>query len=44
MARKERRIIKIVITYKDGTEEMIYTDDTVYIMNDNGKTCDTIKV
>jgi hypothetical protein len=44
MTEKEKRIIKIVITYKNKKEETIYTDDTVYILNNDGKTCEKIGI
>lgn len=44
MVQEEKRIIKIVITYKNGKEETIYTDDMVYILNNDGKTCEKIGI
>ena len=41
---KNKRITEIVIVYEGELRKMIWTDDSVYIMNDNGKTCDTINV
>lgn len=40
----DKRVTEITISYKDGNVEKIYTDDAVYIMNDDGKTCDTINI
>lgn len=40
----DKRITEICIVYEDGLGDMFYTDDMVYIMNDNGKTCDTINI
>jgi hypothetical protein len=41
-----KRIAEIHIVYEgeDKRFESFYTDDMVYIMNDDGKTCDTINV
>ena len=39
-----KMIAEVYIVFEDGTGNMFYTDDMVYIMNDNGKTCDTINV
>ena len=39
-----KRVTEIYIVYEDGFGDMFYTDDMVYIMNDNGKTCDTINI
>ncbi len=39
-----RRVAEVYIVFEDGHGEMFYTDDMVYVMNDNGKTCDTINV
>ncbi|MBA7578223.1 hypothetical protein ES708_20085 [subsurface metagenome] len=39
-----KRVTEIYIVYEDGLGDMFYTDDMVYIMNDNGKTCDTINI
>lgn len=40
----DKRVAEIYIVYEDGHGDMFYTDDMVYIMNDNGKTCDTINI
>ena len=40
----DKRVTELYFIYEDGTGDMLYTDDMVYIMNDNGKTCDTINV
>ena len=40
-----RRIAEVHIAFEIGDRyETFYTDDMVYIMNDNGKTCDTINI
>ena len=39
-----KRVTEIYIVFEDGHGDMFYTDDMVYIMNDNGKTCDTINI
>jgi len=39
-----KRVTEIYIVYEDGLGDMFYTDDMVYIMNNNGKTCDTINI
>jgi len=41
---KKKRVVEIYIVYEDGFGDIFYTDDMVYIMNDNGKTCDTINI
>ena len=37
-----KTVVEIWIKYENGFFEMMYTDNVFYIMNDNGKTCDTI--
>jgi len=39
---EDKRIVVVYIVFEDGFGDMFYTDDIVYILNDNGKTCDTI--
>ena len=39
-----KRVAEVCIVYENGLGDMFYTDDMVYIMNDNGKTCDTINI
>ena len=39
-----KKVAVVYIVFEDGLGDMFYTDDMVYIMNDNGKTCDTINV
>jgi len=39
---KDKRVAQIDVTFDSGFFNMLYTDDVVYILNDNGKTCDTI--
>lgn len=41
---KNKRVLEIYIVFEDGFGDIFYTDDMVYIMNDNGKTCDTINI
>uniref|UniRef100_A0A6H1ZS74 Uncharacterized protein n=1 Tax=viral metagenome TaxID=1070528 RepID=A0A6H1ZS74_9ZZZZ len=38
----DKRIVEMTILYKNGYMEIIYTDDMVYVLNDDGKTCDRI--
>ncbi len=38
----DKRIVEIWVTYKKGITNIMYTDDIFYIMNDSGKTCDTV--
>lgn len=40
----DKRVTEVYLVYENGFGEMFYTDDMVYIMNDNGKTCDTINI
>jgi len=40
----DKRVTEIYIVYENGIDDMFYTDDMVYIMNDDGKTCDTINI
>jgi len=40
----DKRVAQINMTFENGFYDMIYTDDIVYILNDNGKTCDPINV
>lgn len=40
----DKRVVEIYVVYEDGHGEMFYTDDMVYIMNDNGQTCDKINI
>ena len=37
-----KNVVEVYVTFEDGLSDIFYTDDMVYIMNDNGKTCDTI--
>ena len=39
-----KKVAVICFEIENDFHEMFYTDDMVYIMNDNGKTCDTINV
>ena len=41
---KNERIAMMVVKYKDKPDEMIFTDDTIYILNDDGKTCESVGV
>ena len=43
-SKRIKRVVEIYIVFEDGHGNMFYTDDMVYIMNDNGKTCDTINI
>ena len=43
-SKKIKRVVEIYIVYEDNHGDTFYTDDMVYIMNDNGKTCDTINI
>lgn len=38
------RITQINLRIERGLVQEIFTDDIVYILNDNGKTCDTINI
>ena len=44
VSKLNKKIAEVCVVYEDGLGDMFYTDDMVYIMNDNGKTCDTINV
>ena len=37
----DKTVVEIWIKYENGFFEMMYTDNVFYIMNNNGKTCDT---
>jgi len=37
-----KRVTELDVLYKNGYLETMYTDDVVFVLNDNGKTCDTI--
>ena len=39
-----KRVAEIYIVFENGVGDVIYTDDMVFIMNDDGKTCSTINV
>lgn len=39
-----KRVVEVFVVYEDGMGDMFYTDDMVFVMNDNGKTCDTINI
>ena len=41
---EDKRIVEITVSYTRGFHDVIFTDDMVYILNDAGKTCDTINV
>ena len=43
-SKLNKKIAEICIVFENGLGDMFYTDDMVYIMNDSGKTCDTINV
>lgn len=40
----DKRVAQINMAFENGFYDMLYTDDVVYILNDNGKTCDSINV
>jgi len=42
--KKNKKIVEMIILHTNGLSKVIYTDDMVYILNDNGKTCDTINI
>lgn len=44
VSKLNKKIAEVCFTFESGLSDMFYTDDMVYIMNDNGKTCDTINV
>jgi len=37
-----KRVAEVGITFESGIQDMFYTDEMVFILNDEGKTCDTI--
>jgi len=39
---KNKTIVQIIICFENGLGEVIFTDDIVYILNDKGKTCDSV--
>ena len=39
---KDKKITKITIILEDEEYKTIYTDDIVYIINENGKTCESV--
>jgi len=41
---ENKRITQIDLRIEGGLVQTIFTDDIVYILNDNGKTCDTINI
>lgn len=41
---KDKRITQIDLRIERGLVQTIFTDDIVYILNNNGKTCDTINI
>lgn len=43
-SKTTKKVAEVCIVYENGLGEMFYTDDMVFIMNDTGKTCDTINV
>ena len=38
----DKTVVEIDIQFENKMFEMVFTDDIAYILNDNGKTCDTI--
>lgn len=43
-SKQDKRVAEVLVTFENSDGEILYTDDMVYIMNDNGKTCDTINI
>lgn len=41
---ENKRITQIDLRIERGLVQTIFTDDVVYILNNNGKTCDTINI
>ena len=41
---EDKRITQIIMQFDNKEGRVIFTDDMVYIMNDIGKTCDTINI
>ena len=41
---ENKRVTQIDLRIERGLVQTIFTDDIVYILNDNGKTCDTINI
>jgi len=41
---KGRKVAMVTVRYKDCPDEIIFTDDSIYILNDEGKTCDSVGV
>jgi len=41
---KNKRIVEIAILHRGGLRTIMWTDDIVYILNNEGKTCDTINI
>lgn len=41
---EDKRIVQIIIQFGNKLGRVIFTDDAVYILNDAGKTCDTINI
>lgn len=39
-----KRVVEVYVVYEDNVGDMFYTDDMAFVMNDNGKTCDTINI
>ena len=38
----DKNVVEISMTYDNGFSDMMFTDDIAYVLNDNGKTCDSI--
>ena len=36
------RVAEVRIMFEDGNQDIFYTDEMVFILNNEGKTCDTI--
>ncbi|MBA7547507.1 hypothetical protein ES705_39929 [subsurface metagenome] len=41
---ENKRIVQITAAFENGLNDVIFTDDMVYVLNDAGKTCDTINI
>lgn len=39
---EDKRIVRIIIQFENGLGRVIFTDDMVYVLNNQGKTCDKI--
>ena len=39
---KDKRIVQIIMQFENGLGRVIFTDDMVYVLNNEGKTCDRV--